>query len=145
MVATKIENCTVEDAAALARNNMTGYWTDSTWRLNFKGRTIEDVIVQCTKRVPIMLLTSRTTKRHQKVVDTQTGEVIGYARWIMPFQLTDEWLEAQTPQVSRIDEEKYMNEFRSANWIRQTDKNSLGQPLGDIMDRLMHGNDFLGT
>ncbi|KAM0811829.1 hypothetical protein AB5N19_12185 [Seiridium cardinale] len=143
MLAAKVDRCTVDDAAALARNNMSAYWTDSTWRINFRGRELEDIIANCTKRVPTNLLTNRDTLRHQKVVDTQTGAVLGYARYIMPNRLTGEWLEAQTPGSSAEEEKEFMKQFCSANWIRRGDKTNLGQPLSDIMERLMRGNEYI--
>jgi hypothetical protein len=52
----KIEGCTVNDAVGLARNNMSAWWTDPTWVLLWPNRTTEDVIAQCTKRIPRNLL-----------------------------------------------------------------------------------------
>ncbi|KFZ23113.1 hypothetical protein V502_02409 [Pseudogymnoascus sp. VKM F-4520 (FW-2644)] len=40
----KIEGCTVNDAAGLARNNKPAYWTDPTWVLNWEDRRLEDII-----------------------------------------------------------------------------------------------------
>jgi hypothetical protein len=141
----KIEGCTASDAAALARNNMSAYWTDSTWRLNFKNRTLDDIIEQCTKRVPMNLLSDRAQNRHQKVVDTETGAVLGYARWILPDRLTGEWLGAQTPAVSAREEKEYQELHSSAVWIRREDgQPSLGKPLSDIMERLMSVKEYLG-
>lgn len=140
----KIECCTVDDAAALARNNMSAYYTDPTWILNWeKGRPLQDIIAECTKRTPTTLLRDRAQKRHQKVVD-ETGAVVGYARWILPDRLTGEWLEAQTPAVSPSEEEEYMRLFCSARWTREAEVNSLGSPLEVIMERLMRGKEYLG-
>jgi hypothetical protein len=140
----KIEGCTADDAAALARNNMSAYWTDSTWRLNWGDRPLEDIIAQCTKRAPMLLLSDRTEKRHQKVVDAETGAVMGYARWILPDRLVGEWLAAQPPAVSASEEKRYMELKSSAVWIQKSGASSLGTPLGDIMDRLMKGKEYLG-
>ncbi|KAH6645858.1 hypothetical protein BKA67DRAFT_695810 [Truncatella angustata] len=143
MLAATVDVCTVDDAAGIARNNMSAYWTDTTWKLNFKDRELEDIIVQCTKRIPTNLLNDRATKRHQKVVDTQTGTVIGYARWIMPDRLTGDWLEAQAPEVSKEEEKEFMEQFCSADWMRQPDRTGLGQPLADIMERLLRAKDYI--
>lgn len=140
----KIQGCTVNDATALARNNMSAFWPDSTWRLSFKDRALEDVITECTKRIPTTLLTDRITKRHQKVVDIHAETVMGYARWIMPDRVTSQWLEAQTPAVTVSEEKEYETLFSSANWIRPTDITGLGAPLESIMNRLMSGKEYIG-
>ncbi|KAJ9130903.1 hypothetical protein NKR23_g11968 [Pleurostoma richardsiae] len=139
----KIEGCTVADAAALACNNMSAFWTDATWLLNWEDQPLEYIIAQCTKRMPTVLTTDRAHRRHQKVIDAETGAVMGYARWILPDRLTGEWLEAQTPAVSTIDEKAFMELFSSATWISRSDVNNLGKPLQVIMDRLMRGKEYL--
>ncbi|KAI0123300.1 acyl-CoA N-acyltransferase [Xylariales sp. AK1849] len=129
----KIEGCTVNDAAALARNNMSAWWTDPTWLLNWEDRTLEDITVQCTKRMSTMLLKDRTQKRHQKVVDAETGTVVGYSRWILPYCRARD----------ACDEKEYMKRFSEATWYRRRDVNSLGDLLEAIMNRLMRGKEFL--
>ncbi|KAI1865573.1 hypothetical protein JX265_007896 [Neoarthrinium moseri] len=122
----QIEGCTVQDGAGLARNNMTAFWTDPTWVLLWKNKTTEYVVQQCTLRMPKNLLDDRAHKRHQKVVDTETGVVVGYCRWLLPDRLTGEWLEAQTPVVSRAEEKEFSKRFDSADWSTA--------PLGNMDD-----------
>jgi hypothetical protein len=144
MATYKISGCTVSDAAALSRNNMSAYHTDPTWILNWeKGRPLEDLIAECTKRMPTALLRDRAQNRHQKAVD-EAGAVVGYARWILPERLAGEWLAAQTPAVGAADEREYLERFSSARWIRQTEVNSLGKAPEAIFGRLTSGKEYLG-
>jgi hypothetical protein len=82
MATYRIEGCTVDDAAGLAQNNMIAYWTDPTWVLLWEKKSPEYVVAQCAKRFPKNLLADRSHKRHQKVVDVETGQIVGYCRWI---------------------------------------------------------------
>jgi hypothetical protein len=41
-------------------------------------------IDECAQRLPFTLTRDRDMRRRQKVVDSNTGEIVGYARWIPP-------------------------------------------------------------
>lgn len=80
-----VTSCAVSDGADLARNNMSAFWEDPTWKLLWpKFMAKEFIIEQCSKRVPRNLLQERSTLRHQKAVDPETGALMGYARWVLP-------------------------------------------------------------
>jgi hypothetical protein len=80
-----IAHCTVADGEAIARNNISAFWEDPHSYLEWRHRTLEQHIIQVAKQTPRDLLDDdRTTKRHQKVVDKETGCLLGYARWKIP-------------------------------------------------------------
>ncbi|KAH8668962.1 acyl-CoA N-acyltransferase [Xylariales sp. PMI_506] len=139
----KVEHCTVADAAALARNNMTAYYTNPMWIINWNGWELDEIIAECTKRVPANLLGDPKDKRHEKAVDAETGALLGYARWILPERLRGEWLSAQTPPVSAAEEKAYGEQFAKARWFTENRGKKLGQALGDIMGRLMQDKEYL--
>ncbi|KAI0412000.1 acyl-CoA N-acyltransferase [Xylaria grammica] len=123
MAAWKIERCTVEDAAALARNNMSAFWEDPTWILLWpEGTTREFLIEQCAKRQARNMLRNREQMRHLKAVDPETGKIVGYARWELPPGHTvahdgeAQWDEARVPDVSDGEKRGFEELALSAQW-----------------------------
>lgn len=123
MTTWKIEHCTVDDAAALAYNNMSAFWEDPNWKNGWsKDITLEYLIEQSAKRQPRNLLRNREKTRHQKAVDPTTGAVVGYARWILPDDhLVGKnggigWIEAQVPDVSDAERKRFDELAESAWW-----------------------------
>ncbi|KAK7934964.1 acyl-CoA N-acyltransferase [Apiospora marii] len=111
-----VRRCTVADAPGLAYNNMGAFWESPGYRLLWTGRTLEYVTANAAKRMPRNLLSDRARQRHQLVVDGETGCIVGYARWILPDHLVDEWLDAQTPAVSAEEEQDFVRAFDEADW-----------------------------
>jgi len=74
----------VEDAPGLSIATMSAFIRDPHWGLLWPNMSLEEIIDGCTQRFPRKLITGREKQRHQKVVDTETGEIVGYARWIIP-------------------------------------------------------------
>ncbi|KAI0123818.1 hypothetical protein BJ170DRAFT_687069 [Xylariales sp. AK1849] len=139
----KVEGCTVKDGTGLARNNMSAWWDDPTWVLLWENKTLDFVIAQCTKRMPKNLLNDRAHKRHQKVIDAESGQIMGYARWTLPERLTGGWLEAQTPAVSTAEEKKILESFASADWHIRPGMDSLDDPTHVTKDRLRKGKEYM--
>jgi len=100
-----ISGCTVEDAEGVGRVNVEGCWTQWHWRLLWKGKTQEYIVQQCIKRAAYNVLKESDYKRHEKVINTNTGEMVGYCRWRLPKQglrsPESHWIAAKTPRVSR--------------------------------------------
>jgi len=65
------------------------------------------MIEWATKRFPWVLVTEREIKRHQKAVEISMGQVVGYARWLLPpdseLANKDIRLEAQAAEPSPAD------------------------------------------
>ncbi|KAK8111065.1 uncharacterized protein PG998_007522 [Apiospora kogelbergensis] len=112
----EIRGCTVADASGLAYNNIGAFWESPGYKLLWTGRTLEHVTANAAKRMPRNLVSDRAHKRHQVVVDGETGGIVGYARWILPDRLVGEWLEAQTPAVSIDEEQGFTRAFDKADW-----------------------------
>ncbi|KAK3357852.1 hypothetical protein B0T25DRAFT_517222 [Lasiosphaeria hispida] len=121
-----ITGVTVSDGPALAANNIPAFWADPHWRLEWQHRTLEYHISQITLRYPRTLLRDRATARHQKAVDTATGEILGYVRWAIPAshstimaqkgENTPAWPEAVVPAVSLEEEAEINRVAETAVW-----------------------------
>ena len=112
----------MDDGAALAYNNMSAFWEDPNWRFGWsKDITLDFLIEQSTKRQPRNLLRQREKTRHLKAVHPVTGELVGYARWILPDgKITKEdgeleWKEALVPDVGG-EERKRIEEVAESAW-----------------------------
>ncbi|OLN87166.1 hypothetical protein CCHL11_03630 [Colletotrichum chlorophyti] len=119
MTPWKIEPCTIADAPALARNNMSAFWTDPNWILLWpKDIELDFLIEQVTQRMPNNLLRDRAVLRHQKAVDPQTGDLVGYARWELPARYADapEWADSQIADVSDEEREEFKRRSENAWW-----------------------------
>lgn len=145
VVVCKIRGCTVDDAAPLARNNMPAFWTDMNWRLNWTGWELEQIIAECTKRMPQNLLKDRAALRHEMAVDG-AGNTLGYARWVLPKRLAGNkiWGSAQTLAVDAASEKEYAKLFNSARWATGSSAMALGDPMAAAMERLMKDKDYIG-
>jgi hypothetical protein len=104
------------DASDIATIIHTAWNTDWHWRYRWEDLSLENLIMQTTKRFPWNLATEREKKRHQKAVDIATGEVVGYARWILPPELVNKnaWPEAQVPEPSLEDRERFERAFQES-------------------------------
>jgi hypothetical protein len=150
MALCNIERCSTADASSLARNNITAFWNDPTWKLQWPEEvTLDFLIEQSTKRQPRNLLRNRHNTRHQKVVNHVTGGLLGYARWILPSGHFDsnngdtEWSEAQIPDVSDEEKKQFMDLAESAWWDARDDMNALEDRILVVMDRLLAENIYI--
>lgn len=109
-IAYVLAPCTLADAPELARNNISAFWQNLTWVLAWKHTTLDKHIVTTAKRYPRTLIRNRTTMRHQKVIDSSTGRLVGYARWEIPVSHattsngSPAWEEAIFPIVTSDEE-----------------------------------------
>lgn len=110
-----VPNCTVDDAAGLANCNMTAFYGEPWWNMNW-DKPLDAIIESATARMPTNLLKDRNARRHQKVIDTSTGQIAGYARWILPASHADSWLDAQVPDVSEQDKARFQTAYEAADW-----------------------------
>ncbi|KAI1126954.1 acyl-CoA N-acyltransferase [Nemania abortiva] len=150
MAPWKIERCTVEDAAVLARNNMSAFWEDPTWVLLWpEGTTREFLIEQCAKRQAHNMLRDREHTRHLKAVDVNTGSVVGYSRWILPSShilASDggpQWHEAQIPDVSNDQKRSFEESALSAQWDTRSGPSSMDDKNYVVMDRILTSGSYL--
>lgn len=103
----KVFNCTVDDAAGLAKCNMTSFYQEPSWNIMWKHTTLDFLIQNTTSRLPKNLLTERGVRRHQKVVHAPSNTIVGYIKWILPESAQNEWLAAQVPDVNDNDHKRF--------------------------------------
>lgn len=92
---------------------MTAFYGLAAWRLLWPNLTLEKIIEDTIKRFPRNLVKDRDNKRHQMVVETSTGEIVGYARWILPKDSNIKWLEGQVAEPSPEEKERFEASFQS--------------------------------
>ncbi|KAF6805603.1 acetyltransferase [Colletotrichum sojae] len=143
----KILPCTLADAPALARNNMSAFWTDPNWRIMWPDRTLDFIIAQCAERVPRNLLRDRVTLRHEKAVDPETGALVGYARWVLPAGLAAgpgraPWAEAQIPDVS-AEESAAIEKKADAAWWEPVDMEGSDDESIGIRNRILASKPYI--
>lgn len=147
MAAYHLEKCcTVGDAAGLAKNNMQAFGGEKWWNLLWEDASPGSPasrITDAITRQPQVLLTARDIRRHQMVVETATGEVVGYARWILPESRKGEWLDAQTPDVSN-EEIKRFNEHHVKARFNNYNLNAMDKQMHLMMGK-HRPKTFIGT
>ncbi|KAJ3102018.1 hypothetical protein HK100_004440 [Physocladia obscura] len=129
-----ISVCTVADAQGIGRVNMSAFWDDVNWQLVWATKTLDYVVQQNAKRLPhsLALASSRIHQRHLKVVDSATGIVVGYGRFILPEQLKNEWLDAQVPEPPAEDKDKLLELYNSADWSMTHVADDVDAPVTEL-------------
>lgn len=105
-----IQPCVPEDAPGLAAAIVAARLNDPHWTSLWKDPSAESQIAKTTDCIPWSLVTSTDTKRHQKVIDVESGQVAGYARWCLPPILVtrgDVWLDARVAEGTTADRAAY--------------------------------------
>ncbi|KAL6854729.1 hypothetical protein ACO1O0_005854 [Amphichorda felina] len=130
----ELRSCTVDDAPGLAKNNASAFWEEEWWNILWENRTLDSLIEAFTARLPKTLLTDRSVRRHQKIVHVSSGEVVGYARWILPESHRHEWLEAQIPDLSDQDRQRFDKAYANANFTTRG-LDDMDNPVLDMLRR----------
>ncbi|KAI9734775.1 MAG: hypothetical protein M1818_006762 [Claussenomyces sp. TS43310] len=138
-----IAQCTIADSAALSRNNISAFWEDPHWLLEWRHRTLEYHIAQVAKRTPRNLLNNRLAHRHQKAIDPETGRLLGYARWYLPpshainTDGTPAWPEAIVPAVGPEEETEIRRMADDTIWDPNCDADELLVPIREMKDEIL--------
>ncbi|KAJ5707889.1 Acyl-CoA N-acyltransferase [Penicillium malachiteum] len=138
MTSIVISQCTVIDGPALAANSIPAFWADPHWVLAWRHRTLEYHISQIALRFPRNLLNNRDTMRHQKAVDSETGRILGYARWCLPASYeintdgTPTWPEAQVPAVEAEKEAAIRQAATTVVWDPNNDAEELSDRVTEL-------------
>lgn len=134
----EIAPCTLQDAPAIARNNVIACWEDEHWAAMWTkvNKSRDYVLSQAASRWPYNLARDPLRRRHEKVVDVSTGELIGFANWILPKvnaageeseavmqEIGELWPEARGPTTDDETLELLKTRFEAADWeyYRATD------------------------
>ncbi len=119
---------------------MTAFSHDPHWRLLWSPLNsplpLPAIITSTAARLPRNLTTGRETKRHQKAVDVSTGQIVGYARWLLPEsekrEKGFEWPEAQVAEPSVEEKEEFEKKYKN-----EVDERGRLKGLNyDVMDKL---------
>ncbi|TVY42160.1 hypothetical protein LSUB1_G001937 [Lachnellula subtilissima] len=109
-----VQSVTTSDAPGVARAMFSAFWQDIHWqRLWATDMDLEAIIRDCAERLPWLLISGRNVKRHLKVVDTSSGEIVGYSRYIVPESHVGMWIDAQTFEPSPEEKLGFEQRFES--------------------------------
>jgi hypothetical protein len=126
--------------------------TDPHWITLWEDPSPEPIIAATTARIPWTLLNGGKVRRHEKII-TETGQVVGYARWILPDHLAtdDIWPQAQVAEVSPDELAMYKTRYEdnsvdglSAGIRTDGIMAYRGAPLEEVDARIMKDGPFLG-
>jgi hypothetical protein len=132
--------CRVEDAQYIALSKVSAFFEEPWWRLSWTGRTRESIVQSVADRSPKNLLADREVRRHQKVVHLETGDIAGYARWIMPESHKDHWLNAQTPDVSDEEREVFDKRHAETEWNPRTENDKYDEHIDGWREKYKNEN-----
>ena len=112
----KIVGCTPDDGAGIAKCKVSAFWGEDWWTVVFSDKRPDALANAMSARIPHGLLQDRRLHRHQKVVHVPTGEIVGYARWILAEEAAEEWIDAQVSDVSDEEKTKHKKPFEETVW-----------------------------
>ena len=101
------------DSADLADTMMRAFYQDAQWASLWMNTTLCNIIHDCANRLPWNLVNVASMKRHRKAVDGVTGNVVGYARWIIPKGSIDDWGGGIVVETDSERRRAYEERFRS--------------------------------
>jgi hypothetical protein len=126
----KVAPCTLDDATAIAHNNVIAFWQNKYYELMWakKNKSRDYVLSQAILRWPYNLIKDPEHRRMEKVVDVSTGELVGFANWILPDagaveggenekqEIGKLWPEALGPEVDDDTRKLLKKRFEDADW-----------------------------
>jgi hypothetical protein len=152
--------CTLDDASAIARNNISAFWEDKNWALMWtrKNKSRDYVISQAALRWPYNLVKDTIYRRREKVVDVSTGELVGFATWVLPKagvagededeagkqEIGDLWPEARVPEVDDETLELLKKRYDEADWESDHATHVLDPPVNELRAQLKGDKKWLG-
>lgn len=103
------------DAEGLATTMMSAMYEDPHWVILWEKPALAEITAACAQRLPWNLINGTKHKRHQKVIEIETGQVVGYARWVLPPALADQkaWEEAKVADPSPEDRQLFLDKFNA--------------------------------
>lgn len=102
-----------------------------------------------TKRYPRRLISDPETSRHQKLIDLETGRLLGYVRWVLPESHAvlangePAWPEAMAPVVSLEEEAEIKRVAEATTWNPNNDTDPLDEAVRVIKDKIMARKPYL--
>jgi GNAT superfamily N-acetyltransferase len=153
MTKFKVAPCTVDDVHAIAHVNVLACWENEQWALMWTqaGKTQEYVISQAVPHWSYILLGDPIRRRQEKVVNVGTGELIGFAQWILPKtneagkedeaakqEIGKLWPEARSPRTDDETLKLLKERFEDTEWENTPDSGA------DLKNRLRGDKRWLG-
>jgi hypothetical protein len=142
----KVAPCTLEDVPAIARNNVTAFWEDIHWALQWtrKNKSCEYVISQAEFRWSYNLTKDPVHIRREKAVDVSTGELVGFSSWYLPEdedwlgkqEKYELWPEARVPEVDDEKQQSFKKRFDEADWESDRVTDVLDSPVTEMRIKL---------
>ncbi|KAH0012073.1 acyl-CoA N-acyltransferase, partial [Aureobasidium melanogenum] len=137
-------------APSIANAMVSARWKDPHWAALFRSDVSSSrVTSETAQRLPWNLIAGRASKRHQVAIDNATGEVVAYARWVLPERLasTDPviWPEAQVQKATeeeRAEFEKMSKEVTDRG-LRMDLLEYRSTPLEEIDAKIRESGPFL--
>jgi hypothetical protein len=149
----RVTPCSLEDAPAIARNNVTAFWEDVHWAVQWtrKNKSCEYVISQAELRWPYNLTKDPVHIRREKAVDVSTGELVGFASWYLPEnedwadkqKIYQMWPEARVPEVNEEKQQRLKKKFDEADWASDSVMNILSPPVKEMRIKLKGDQNWL--
>lgn len=152
-----IQPCTFADAYTVGSNNVKSFWTDITWRQTFAGQTVDLVAHNGGVRGASNFLRDRAHRRHLKAVDSATGEIVGYARWLLPHAgctggdddpCHTIWPEARMPDVTEEERKEAEERSEKAAWKSLMEGNTMPDidgPIQEMLQRCRPRDTYMGS
>ncbi|KAK4450599.1 acyl-CoA N-acyltransferase [Podospora aff. communis PSN243] len=148
-----IHPISLSDALPLARNNCTAFWHQPYWRIMWPNdMQLPFMLAQVEKRITAsVILNDRDAMRHEKAVDDETGEIIGYCRWMLPESLVKRgketgevvWRERQVEEVSEEVRKKAEEEMESAWFEPREDMGELDGRIDEALARVSGDREYI--
>ena len=139
--------CSADDGPEIARVYISAFWTDPTWVIIWPGKSLDYVIRQSARRMPHSLLMDTTHRRHQKVIDTETGLTVGYARWTIPeleeVDVASLWSTARVPSISEERALEAEREYAAADYAFDHSLDELDEPIDEMMTLLTRKKKYI--
>lgn len=148
----KVVPATLDDATAIARNNIPAFWEDKNWVLMWtrKNKSLEYVTSQAELRWAHNLIKDPVHLRREKAIDVSTGELVGFATWVLPNaamvegvedeagkqKIADLWPEARVPEVDEHTRAILKQQFDGSDWESDRATNALAPPIREMRKRL---------
>ncbi|KAK3192055.1 hypothetical protein K4F52_001682 [Lecanicillium sp. MT-2017a] len=116
MAEYELMHCTIDDDAGVSQCKVSSFWNEEWWLTDYYDKRPNALRDAMTLRFPHTILRNRDVRRHQLVRHVPSGEVVGYARWLLPKEAANEWLEAQSPDASDEDKAKFEKIYDEVVW-----------------------------
>ncbi|KAG9843980.1 hypothetical protein KCU98_g7923, partial [Aureobasidium melanogenum] len=137
-------------APSIANAMVSARWKDPHWVALFRSDISSSrVTSETAQRLPWNLITGRASKRHQIAIDNTTGEVVAYARWILPEHLASAdlvvWPEAQVQEPTEEEKAEFekMSKDVTDRGLRMDLLGYRSTPLEAIDAKIRRGGPFL--